>query len=105
MILFNYSKAKRFKQDVIGNDISLKADLNNKSLLQIQAMAWIAQHKNFYEDLYELAPLVCATRLDDTDNMLDKFVRDGGGREKCKPNFVICILESNRQVEALTLTH
>ena len=83
VILFNYSKAKRFKQDVIGNGVSLKADLDNKSLPQSQAMAWIAQHKNFNEDFYVLAALVCATKLDHADDMLSEFVRDGGGAEKC----------------------
>ena len=67
-------------------------------------MAWIVQHKNFDNDLYVIAALVCATRLDNADNMLDKFVRDRGGAEKCKPNFVTCTLESDRQVKPLTLT-
>ena len=51
-----------------------------------------------------LAALVCVTRLDDTDNILDKFVRDRGSAEKCEPNFVTCTLESNRQVKALMMT-
>ena len=59
-------------------------------------MAWIARHKNFNKDLYVLAALICATRLGKEDNMLNKFVRDSGGAEKCEPNFVTCTLESNR---------
>ena len=34
VILFKYSKSKQFKRDVIGNGVSLKADLNDKSLSQ-----------------------------------------------------------------------
>ena len=52
-----------------------------------------------------LAALVCATRMDNADNMLNDFVRVGGNAEKYKPKFVTCTLESNRQVKALTLTH
>ena len=68
-------------------------------------MVWITQHKNFNKDLYILAVMMCTTRLDNANNILDEFVRDSGGAEKCKPNFVACTLESDRQVEALTLTH
>ena len=102
VVLSNYSKAKRFKRDVIGN--SLKVDLDDKSLLQSQAMAWIARYENFDKDLYVLAALVCARRLGNADNMLDKIVSNGGGVEKCKPNFVTCTLKSDWQVKALTLT-
>ena len=63
-------------------------------------MVWIAQHKNFDKDLYMLAALVCAMRLENTDNMFDNFVREGSDAEKYKPKFVTCTLESNRQVKA-----
>ena len=38
-ILFNYSKAKWFKWDVIGNSISLKADLDN--ILAAESRDWL----------------------------------------------------------------
>ena len=51
-----------------------------------------------------LAALVCATIPDDANDMLGKFVGDGSNVEKCKPKFVTCTLESDRQVETLKLT-